>query len=149
MADHGPPIGRVSHVHQDVSLYNATYHCAHIAFSSHVHPTTALVSLGGMLWISTSMGFFLVYWSTSIAINVMLTLGIVGFLVYMRFQVRRVMGPHHARSLYVSVSAMLIESALLYTVSALAFSIPLASSDAERHLGFFSDTDASAGEYFV
>lgn len=94
-----------------------------------------VVSPGGTFWVPTSINFALVCWSTSIAINIMLTIGIVGFLLYMRFRVRRVMGSHHHSS-YVSVSAMLVESALLYTVFALVFLIPLARNNSVNLIFF-------------
>ena len=59
----------------------------------------------------------------------MLTIGIVGFLLYMRFKVRRAMGSHHHSASYLSISAMLIESAFLYTAFALCFLIPLAMNN--------------------
>jgi len=86
-----------------------------------------LVSPGGTLWVPESVNFALAYWSTSVAINIMLTLGIVGFLLYMRFKVRRAMGAHH-NSTYLTISTMLIESAFLYTAFALVFLIPLAKN---------------------
>ncbi|THH26838.1 hypothetical protein EUX98_g7345 [Antrodiella citrinella] len=87
-----------------------------------------LVSPGGTFWVPESINFALVYWSTSIAINVILTLGIVGFLLYMRLRVRHALGKHY-NSMYITISTMLIESVFLYTAFALAFLVPLARNN--------------------
>lgn len=86
-----------------------------------------IVAPGGTLWIPESINFALVYWSTSVANNVLITASIVGYLLWMRFRIRRYLGPKQgAASVYISVSAILVESAFLYTAFALAFLIPLA-----------------------
>ena len=77
------------------------------------------------LWIPASMNFGLAYWYMSIAVNVILTLGIVGSLLATRLRVRRIMGSHHNIP-YLTISAMLVESAFLYTAFGLCFLIPLA-----------------------
>ncbi|KAH8091358.1 hypothetical protein BXZ70DRAFT_1067332 [Cristinia sonorae] len=86
-----------------------------------------VVSPGGTIWAPAGVNFSLAYWSTSIAINIILTFSIVIYLVYMRFSLRKAMGPGHT-SPYLSISAMLVESAFLYTVFALAFLIPLSKN---------------------
>ncbi|THH33320.1 hypothetical protein EUX98_g871 [Antrodiella citrinella] len=94
-----------------------------------------LVSPGGTLWVPESVNFALAYWSTSVANNLMLTLSIVGFLLYMRLRVRRAMGPNH-NSAYLSISTILIESAFLYIAFTLVFLIPLAKNSEVNLLWF-------------
>ncbi|TCD66342.1 hypothetical protein EIP91_001446 [Steccherinum ochraceum] len=94
-----------------------------------------LVMPGGTLWVPESINLGLGYWSTSIGINILLTLGIVGFLVHMRLQMRRAMGPKQ-QSPYLTVSAMLIESMFMYTGFALLFLITLARNSPVNLLFF-------------
>lgn len=84
-----------------------------------------VVKPGGTLWVPESVNLALIFWSLSIANNVLLTLSIAGYLLYMRLQIGRILGPNQAAP-YITVSAILIESAFLYTAFGLAFLIPLA-----------------------
>ncbi|TCD67790.1 hypothetical protein EIP91_011918 [Steccherinum ochraceum] len=90
-----------------------------------------LAQPGSTLWESSSVNFALAYWSTSIATTITLTTLIVGHLLYMRLKVRGSIGTP-----YLSVSAMLIESAFLYSAFALAFLIPYAQNSSVNYLLF-------------
>ncbi|TCD68582.1 hypothetical protein EIP91_010371 [Steccherinum ochraceum] len=96
----------------------------------------SIVEPGSNLWQHSSINLSLAYWSTSIATNIVLTILIVGSLVRMRFQMRQVMG-HDTRVPYLSISAMLVESAGLYTAFGIAFLIPYARN-LTINLVFFS-----------
>ncbi|EKM49603.1 uncharacterized protein PHACADRAFT_265139 [Phanerochaete carnosa HHB-10118-sp] len=80
---------------------------------------------GGAIWISSSANMALTFWSSSISVTCYCTLGIVTKLLHMRYQVRKAFGPGE-QSPYFSVAAMLIESALLYTLFTLAFLVTYA-----------------------
>ncbi|EIN05092.1 hypothetical protein PUNSTDRAFT_75263 [Punctularia strigosozonata HHB-11173 SS5] len=90
---------------------------------------------GATLWETSNVNFALVYWSTSVATNWLLTLLIVGKLAYMRHRVRKIMGADQ-RSPYLSVSTMLIESAALYSTFAIAFMVTYARNDTANFLFF-------------
>ncbi|KAF8522613.1 hypothetical protein BU17DRAFT_44544 [Hysterangium stoloniferum] len=61
------------------------------------------------------VNFALAYWSISVGTTILLTMSIVGHLLLMRYQINNVLGASRG-SPYVSISAMFIESALLYSV---------------------------------
>lgn len=77
------------------------------------------------LWQTTTVQFGVAYWSTTVATNLLLTLAIVTRLVWMRHRLRVVMGAS-TTSPYLSVGAMLIESAALYSAIAIGFIITFA-----------------------
>ncbi|KAH8097052.1 hypothetical protein BXZ70DRAFT_895237 [Cristinia sonorae] len=83
----------------------------------------AVLSPNKALWFSSGFDLLLAYCIITITINVLLTFSIVLYLVYMRFTLRKTFGPSHT-SPYFSISAMLIESALLLTVFTLAYLVP-------------------------
>ncbi|EIW81725.1 hypothetical protein CONPUDRAFT_72131 [Coniophora puteana RWD-64-598 SS2] len=64
------------------------------------------------------------FWSLSIAFNVLLTLAIIGRLLYMRWRIRST-AASVVLTPYVSISAMLIESAAVYTITGLVLVIGL------------------------
>ncbi|CAL1697904.1 unnamed protein product [Somion occarium] len=90
---------------------------------------------GATLWETSSVNFALTYWSTSIATTILLTLLIVARLMYARYRMRKAMGPGHQAS-YLSVAAMLVESASLYAVFALVFIITYARGSSVNYLLF-------------
>jgi len=75
----------------------------------------------------------LVCWSMSVTTTILVTILIVSRLLLMRYRIRKVMGPEH-ESPYVSISAMLIESALLYSTVGLIFIISFAKNNAAANL---------------
>ncbi|KZV64550.1 hypothetical protein PENSPDRAFT_668999 [Peniophora sp. CONT] len=81
-----------------------------------------LATPGNSMFTSSAINFGLLYWSFSIALNVVVTAAIVGRLLYMRARVSSLSGIQHG-SLYISISAMIIESAALYTITAIIFLI--------------------------
>lgn len=83
---------------------------------------------------STSVNFALTYWSISIATTLLLTILIVGRLLVMRYKLRKVLSADDRNSPYTSLSAMLIESAFLYAVTALIFIITFAKNNPVQNL---------------
>ncbi|KAI0749659.1 hypothetical protein C8Q80DRAFT_1101643 [Daedaleopsis nitida] len=77
------------------------------------------------LWTNTTIQISLPYFSISIALNVLLTLLLVGRLLYMSEQAKRTIGRDHAAT-YTSIVAMLVESAVPYAVAGLLFIITYA-----------------------
>lgn len=90
---------------------------------------------GATLWETSSVNFALTYWGTSIATTVLLTVLIVGRLLYARYRMRKAMGTGYQAS-YVSASAMLIESASLYAAFALTFIITYARNSPVNYIIF-------------
>lgn len=84
-------------------------------------------------WVPEAMRLGISYWSLSISLNTVLTLLIVGRLMYVRRCVQSVLGDHHSDT-YTSVSAMLIESASLYSIWGLVFLICYAKNTPFQNL---------------
>ncbi|KAJ7153215.1 hypothetical protein C8R46DRAFT_1357131 [Mycena filopes] len=73
-------------------------------------------------WGVKSVQFSIAYWSLSISLNIILTFAIAGRIWYVRLRTQRSLGFQHSGQ-YVSVSAMLVESAALYATWGLVFLI--------------------------
>ncbi|KAJ7724801.1 hypothetical protein B0H16DRAFT_1585624 [Mycena metata] len=73
-------------------------------------------------WGVKSVQFSIAYWSLSISLNVILTLAIACRIWLVRRRTRQSLGFQHSGQ-YVSVSAMLVESAALYSTWGLVFLI--------------------------
>ncbi|KZT71133.1 hypothetical protein DAEQUDRAFT_764067 [Daedalea quercina L-15889] len=65
----------------------------------------------------------LAYFSMTIALNVIVTILIVCRLLVYRWRVARVMGPNHT-SEYATMTAIIIESAIMYSAFAILFIVP-------------------------
>jgi hypothetical protein len=89
---------------------------------SHARIDTALSCLvmneignpGASLYRGNTFNPFGDFWLIEISTNIMLTVLIVGKLMYMRHRLRRFFSARN--SPYVTISAMMIESSLLYTL---------------------------------
>jgi len=73
-------------------------------------------------WGVKSVQFSIAYWSLSISLNIILTLAIACRIWLVRRRTRQSLGFQHSGQ-YVSVSAMLVESAALYATWGLVFLI--------------------------
>jgi hypothetical protein len=78
-------------------------------------------------WTALDNDVFITYYAFVVTLNMLITLLIVARLISTRAIIRKHMGAEHG-SIYTSVSAMLIESAVLYSVFDLAFIITLAKN---------------------
>lgn len=87
-------------------------------------------------WLHTDMNIELGYWSTTIATNILLTILIVAHLMRVRHKSQSALGAQ-AQVPYLSISAMLVEAAFLYTAFGLVFLIPYSLGSAVGVL-FFS-----------
>jgi hypothetical protein len=79
-----------------------------------------------------SVNLAIPYWSISIALNLGITACIAARLLYMRYQTRQVIDGSGAE--YVSVTAMLVESAALYSTNGLLFLITYAINSPAQNL---------------
>ncbi|KAJ7032812.1 hypothetical protein C8F04DRAFT_1040212 [Mycena alexandri] len=77
---------------------------------------------GDRFWSEKSVQFGLAYWSLSIALNIILTVSIVVRIWIVRRQVHGLVGGPLSVQ-YVSIAAMLIESAALYAIWSMVFLI--------------------------
>ncbi|KAJ7123513.1 hypothetical protein C8R44DRAFT_538714, partial [Mycena epipterygia] len=77
---------------------------------------------GDTFWSARSLHFGIVYWSLSLSLNIILTGSIVTRIRIVRHRVRKLLGSEHSAQ-YLSVTAMLIESAALYAIWSLVFLI--------------------------
>jgi hypothetical protein len=65
-----------------------------------------------------SLGFQVPYFSMSVALTILLTIMIAGRILSSRKRIVEVLGPQHAK-LYTSITAMVVESAALFTLSSI------------------------------
>ncbi|THH30171.1 hypothetical protein EUX98_g4015 [Antrodiella citrinella] len=91
---------------------------------------------GSTIWQRTNVNIELAYWCTTIVTNILLTVLIVAHLVHMRRKVAGALGKQ-TRVPYLTVSAMFIEAAFLYTAFGVAFLVPYAMGNTFNVL-FFS-----------
>lgn len=87
---------------------------------------------GANLWVSSAVNILIPYWSLGIANNMFMTLLIVYRMLSMRFALIKVLGADSLK-IYVSISAMLIESAALYSVTGIVFIILYAKNSAVQN----------------
>ena len=66
----------------------------------------------------------LIFWSFSLALNVLATALICGRLIFFRYQLRRAFGDD-CNSEYTTIIAMIVESEALYSIYLIMFIIPL------------------------
>lgn len=85
------------------------------------------------LWSQTTVNFGIPYWSISASLNILVTSLIVAKLYLIRRRTRAVLSTHHSRT-YISVATMLIESAFLYSATALIFIITYARNSQIQNL---------------
>lgn len=85
------------------------------------------------LWTHTTVQFTLPYFTISISLNIILTLLLVGRLLHMSHKARTSLGKQHAAT-YISVAAMLIESAAPYAIVGLIFIISYARNSYVQNL---------------
>ncbi|KAF8814369.1 hypothetical protein BYT27DRAFT_7082399 [Phlegmacium glaucopus] len=86
---------------------------------------------GILIWSKISVNLGVPYWSISIALNILITLSIAGRLMLIRYQQRNISGLSNIN--YLSISAMLVESAALYTTVGLVFLVSYASNSVVQH----------------
>jgi hypothetical protein len=79
---------------------------------------------GISLFSSISVNFAIPYWTISIALNIIITACITARLLYLRYQTRKLINGSGAE--YLSGTAMLVESAALYTTNGLIFLVSYA-----------------------
>lgn len=100
------------------------------------------------IWKATVVNFAVPYWSLSVALNILLTLLIVGRFIYARKLVRRTLGPQHGKA-YTTVVAMLVESAAIYSVTGLAYIICYAVKTPAQELFVALLGQFQVGSYLV
>jgi len=80
---------------------------------------------GARLFSDSTVNYALIFWWTDIAATILLTVVIVSRLLYIRWKLRKIIDSSDL-SPYVSISAMLLESAFLYTAWAILFIVTYA-----------------------
>ncbi|KAF7329189.1 hypothetical protein MKEN_00179500 [Mycena kentingensis (nom. inval.)] len=86
-------------------------------------------------WAIQSVRWGTAYWSLSIALNLLLTTGIVVRISLLRVRIRRSLGAQHADR-YFGIVAMMIESASLYAVFGVGFLVAYARASVVQNLVF-------------
>ena len=69
---------------------------------------------GASIWVQSAVNILVPYWSLGIANNAFMTLLIVFRMLSTRYQMLKVLGSAHLK-MYLSISAILVESAALYS----------------------------------
>ncbi|KZP13543.1 hypothetical protein FIBSPDRAFT_753223 [Athelia psychrophila] len=87
----------------------------------------------GGFWGKEAVKFGIAYWTLSISLNIIITVLIVARLILRRKRMRSALGDEHGH-MYTSISAMLIESAALYSVWGLVFLITYAKNSAFNNI---------------
>ncbi|KLO05655.1 hypothetical protein SCHPADRAFT_946726 [Schizopora paradoxa] len=73
---------------------------------------------GSTFWSHTTVILILPYWSLSVSLNILISLAIVVRLLTSRRSVTKTLGAEHAK-MYTSISAMIVESAAINSVTGL------------------------------
>ncbi|KAI0667416.1 hypothetical protein C8Q78DRAFT_378708 [Trametes maxima] len=113
-----------------------------VAFPSLVYLASTAMSImvviqssrpNGTLWSSSTVQFTLPYFVFSISLNLMLTLLLVGRLLYMSHRTKKALGAEHGAA-YISIAAMLVESATPFAVTSVIFIITYAQNSNVQNL---------------
>ncbi|EIN10132.1 hypothetical protein PUNSTDRAFT_35722, partial [Punctularia strigosozonata HHB-11173 SS5] len=112
-----------------VLLYVASIVSASLLFAELVHP-------GDTLWEKSSVNIALTYWCIAVSLNLLITVLIVARLIYMRSKTRTLFGKDHSSPYYLTISAMLIESALVYSAFDLVFIVTYALNSSANFIVF-------------
>jgi hypothetical protein len=78
---------------------------------------------------TSTVNWTIPYFSLSLALNILVTLAIVGRLFLYRHRVIRAIGPGHGRQ-YVGIATMIVESAAIYSSFSILFLVPFARNNA-------------------
>jgi len=114
-----------------VALFPVLMYAGSISMS--VALLVAMTRPGASFWTAIAVRFGIAYWSLSVSLNIILTLTIAGRLLRVRKMIKDSLGDEHSRS-YTSVTAMLVESAALYSIWGLVFIISYARNSAFQNL---------------
>ncbi|KAJ7703882.1 hypothetical protein B0H17DRAFT_921603 [Mycena rosella] len=90
------------------------------SIASSIALVISVTNSGNTFWASKSVQIGIAYWSLSIALNIILTVLIASRIWFLRYRIRRSLGSQHSGQ-YLSVTAMLVESAALYAVWSTVF----------------------------
>ncbi|KAK7045123.1 hypothetical protein R3P38DRAFT_2508878 [Favolaschia claudopus] len=90
---------------------------------------------GNTIWTKISINLAIPYWSISISMTIILTTLIAGRLLHMRYRLNRVLGARTSSSMpYTTITAMLVESAAIYSINGLIFLISYAVNSPVQNL---------------
>jgi hypothetical protein len=103
---------------------------------------------GNNVWQSVNVNFFITFWAIEIATTILLTSFIVGRLLFMRYRLRKIMGPKQ-QSPYLSITAMLVESALLFSICGIAFLISYAYNDPFQNIVLNVTGQVQVGDFLL
>ncbi|KAF7347027.1 hypothetical protein MVEN_01456100 [Mycena venus] len=92
------------------------------SISSSIALLVSMTRPGADFWTQEAVKFGIAYWSLSISLNIILTVLIAGRIWFTRKRIVQALGRQHSGS-YISIAAMLIESASLYSGWSMVFLI--------------------------
>ncbi|KAJ7821191.1 hypothetical protein B0H14DRAFT_3089137 [Mycena olivaceomarginata] len=88
---------------------------------------------GSSFWTAISMKLAIPYWAISISMTVILTALIAGRLLFMRYRLNKLVGAHTSTP-YVTIMAMLVESAAIYSINGLIFLVSYGVNSPSQNL---------------
>ncbi|KAF8209506.1 hypothetical protein K438DRAFT_1711790 [Mycena galopus ATCC 62051] len=88
---------------------------------------------GGSFWTDISMKLAIPYWAISISMTVILTALIAGRLLFMRYRLDKLLGGRTSTP-YVTIIAMLVESAALYSINGIIFLVSYGVNSPSQNL---------------
>ncbi|KAJ7849646.1 hypothetical protein B0H14DRAFT_2509788 [Mycena olivaceomarginata] len=88
---------------------------------------------GNSFWTAISMKLAIPYWAISISMTVILTALIAGRLLFMRYRLDKLVGARTSTP-YVTITAMLVESAALYSINGLIFLVSYGVNSPSQNL---------------
>ncbi|KZV68916.1 hypothetical protein PENSPDRAFT_502472 [Peniophora sp. CONT] len=93
------------------------------SFAMSIVELDAITRPESSIFLSTNVNLGLIYWSLSIAVNIIVTVLIVARIFFVQRAIAQALGVDSRKSdrMYTDVSAMLIESAALYTIPGVIF----------------------------
>ncbi|KAF7377397.1 hypothetical protein MSAN_00161300 [Mycena sanguinolenta] len=88
---------------------------------------------GNTFWTALSVKLAIPYWAISISMTVILTALIAGRLMFMRYRLKKLVGASSSMP-YVTITAMLVESAAIYSINGIIFLVTYGLNDPTQNL---------------
>ncbi|KAJ6482590.1 hypothetical protein C8R45DRAFT_1062954 [Mycena sanguinolenta] len=88
---------------------------------------------GNTFWTALSVKLAIPYWAISISMTVILTALIAGRLLFMRYRLKKLVGTSSSMP-YITITAMLVESAAIYSINGIIFLVAYGLNDPSQNL---------------
>ncbi|KAF7328676.1 hypothetical protein MSAN_02469200 [Mycena sanguinolenta] len=122
------------------TIYSRNYYIVVIpalAFLTSLIMSAILIAVlcrpGNTFWTALSVKLAIPYWAISISMTVILTALIAGRLLFMRYRFKKLVGASSSMP-YLTVTAMLVESAAIYSINGIIFLVAYGLNDPTQNL---------------